>query len=267
MGEVSRAGRSPLGREVAVVLPATARRGSPGDSSRKHARPVNQSSGTSWPSTTSATRMDPLHIVRAIDGEIASAADRQSPDPRAPRAIEHMRPRLPGWPCRCPRSSHIYTSSTDLKPENVFVTKTGQAKILDFLARQLAGVATGGPRLPKRRTRRRARTPSYMSPSRSAARRPIIAPTFSSRRGLYEMLSGEHPVSLPHDAGHDERDSARRAASSPPHSRCRAQARARRSSLPQKEPAARFQSARDPAFRARRGSFPSGAFASAARCP
>ena len=98
----------------------------------------------------------------------------------------------------------------DIKPANIFITKRGQAKVLDFGLAKLSAVATGNeagdtsPAMPRLTLSVRGEalgTIGYMSPEQARAE-PLDARSdlFSFGVVLYEMLTGRQAFSGPSTA-------------------------------------------------------------------
>ncbi len=86
---------------------------------------------------------------------------------------------------------------SDIKPENVMLTESGQVKLLDFgVARRLAagGASDGASTLTLSTSGPVGGTPSYMAPEVLLGTLPDFrADIFSLGVVLYEMLGGRHP--------------------------------------------------------------------------
>jgi Tol biopolymer transport system component/tRNA A-37 threonylcarbamoyl transferase component Bud32 len=265
MGEVYRAQDDRLGREVAVkVLPAAFARDE--DRLRRFQQEARAAGQLNHPNIMAVYDVgdqdgSPYIVCELLDGETLRRRIDSRPIP-ARRAIEYATQIAHGL-----AAAHDQAIiHRDLKPENVFVTKTGQVKILDFGLAKLAGVATGDAATIAEATQPGVvlGTPSYMSPEQvRGAPADHRSDIFSLGAVLYEMLSGEHPFrrpTTPDTMSAILRDEPREFAAAlavPP-----VLERVVRHCL-EKEPAARFQSARDLAFALDAPS--SGAFAAAAK--
>ena len=133
-------------------------------------------------------------VSELLEGE--SLRDRLGGGPLSPqKAIEYARQIIAGLAAAHDKG----VVHRDLKPDNIFVTKDGRVKILDFglakLAEPVLGeVGVDSPTTPITNDRQVIGTFAYMSPEQLQAH-PIDARSdlFSFGVLLYEMLSGRSP--------------------------------------------------------------------------
>ena len=251
MGEVYRARDDRLGRDVAVkILPAAFSH----DEERfrrfqQEARAAGQLNHPNIMTVYDVGEHDgsPYLVCELLDGE--TLRERLEGRPLAARKVVEYAAQIAHGLAAAHDRGIVHR---DLKPENVFVTKTGHVKILDFgLAKLVPGFPAGEAGVTGEATQAGVvlGTPSYMAPEQArGAPADHRSDIFSLGAILYEMLSGLHPFrrgtvadtmsAILRDEPHElPADLAVPAALD----------RVVRHCL-EKEPAARFQSARDLAF-------------------
>ena len=161
----------------------------------------------------------PFIAMELLEGE--TLRDRLGPG--AAQARRAARPRRSRSPTRSRPRTRAGIVHRDIKPANIFVTKRGQAKILDFgLAKQTSdrGGSSGGNTAPAHGDGRGAPdeprhgigTVAYMSPEQARGE-PLDARTdvFSFGAVLYEMATGRQPFAGQHVGRHLRRDPEPRA--------------------------------------------------------
>ncbi len=249
MGEVYRARDDRLGREVAVkILPAAFSRDE--ERLRRFQLEARAAGKLNHPNVVAVYDVgehegSPYLVCELLDGD--TLRRRLDPHPMAPRrAIDYATQMAHGLAAAHEKG----IVHRDLKPENVFVTKDGLVKILDFgLAKLTADPVETAATVEGTQAGVVLGTPSYMSPEQArglpADQRSDI---FSLGAILYEMLSGRHPFRRSAMADtmsailRDDPAELSDTIGVPP-----GLDRIVRHCL-QKEPVARFQSARDLAF-------------------
>ena len=251
MGEVYRARDDRLARDVAVkILPAAFSHDD--DRLRRFQQEARAAGQLSHPNIMAVYDVgehdgSPYLVCELLEGDTLRRRIDGHPVP-ARKAIEYATQIAHGLAAAHERG----IVHRDLKPENLFVTKEGLVKILDFgLAKLTMDVPPGDPTAAVEVTQAGVvlGTPSYMSPEQvrgsPADQRSDI---FSLGAILYELLSGRHPFRRGSTADttsailRDEPLEFSEALGVPA-----SLDRTVRHCL-EKEPAARFQSARDLAF-------------------
>ncbi|SET73043.1 Adenylate and Guanylate cyclase catalytic domain-containing protein [Stigmatella erecta] len=147
---------------------------------------VAEWTGESWESKV------PFLIMECLSGEPLSALMSREPLPLR-RCIGILREVAAGLAHA--HAHHIV--HRDLKPGNVFITQTGQVKLLDFgLAYLTAAVFPSAPHLPA------AGTPAYMAPEQwRGQEQDARADIWAAGIMFFEMLTGELPCPEPSLAG------------------------------------------------------------------
>ena len=218
MGEVYRARDLRLGREVAVkVLPGNA--AADPDRLQRFAQEARATAALNHPNILAVYDIgaegDLQFVVsELLEGETLRAALERGALPLR-KAVE-----LGAQVARGLAAAHErHIVHRDLKPDNIFITREGRAKILDFgLARILHAAEPADQTMTAGATA--GTTPGmvlgtmgYMSPEQvrglTADHRSDI---FSFGAVLYEMFVGQARVPRSHRRGHDERHSVGRSA-------------------------------------------------------
>jgi TolB-like protein/Tfp pilus assembly protein PilF len=203
MGEVWRARDPRLGREVAIkVLPATFSQDA--DRLQRFQREARSASALNHPSIVTVYDVGregdvPYVVLELLEGETLRARLASGPVPPR-RALEYAASLAQGLGAAHEKG----IVHRDLKPENIFLTRDGRAKILDFgLARVLAdplpgAVATAAPTEAGTTPGVVLGTVGYMAPEQlrgePADQRSDL---FAFGAVLYEMLSGKRAFSGP----------------------------------------------------------------------
>jgi len=92
---------------------------------------------------------------------------------------------------------HNLVVHRDLKPSNIFVSPSGEVKLLDFGIAKLLSPNLGGPEMPVTRHRDRALTPEYTSPEQVRGEGiTTAADVYSLGIVLYQLLTGYRPYSV-----------------------------------------------------------------------
>ena len=194
MGEVYRARDDRIGREVALkILPAAYSQDE--DRLRRFQQEVRAVGKLNHPNVIAVYDVgdyegSPYLVCELLDGETLRQRIEPHPLP-VRRAIEYATQIAHGLAAAHEKG----IVHRDLKPENVFVTKDGLVKILDFgLAKLTTDPIESAATVEGTRTGVVLGTPSYMAPEQArglpADQRSDI---FSLGAILYEMLSGRHP--------------------------------------------------------------------------
>jgi serine/threonine-protein kinase len=100
--------------------------------------------------------------------------------------------------CRAVNSAHQnLVIHRDIKPGNILVTASGQAKLLDFGIAKLLNSSMGGIDVPLTRTAFRVMTPDYASPEQVRGE-PLTTGSDVYALGvvLYELLAGQRPYQI-----------------------------------------------------------------------
>ncbi len=134
----------------------------------------------------------PYLVMEYVDGlPITTYCDRHELDIAA-------RLRLFVDVCRAVNSAHQnLVIHRDIKPGNILVTATGQAKLLDFGIAKLLNSSIGGVAFPHTRTTFRVMTPEYASPEQVRGD-PLTTGSDVYALGvvLYELLAGRRPYEI-----------------------------------------------------------------------
>jgi serine/threonine protein kinase len=251
MGDVYRARDARLGRDVAVkILPAAFSQNP--DRLRRFQQEVRAAGQLNHPNIVAVYDVgahdgSPYLVSELLEGETLQDRIAGRPLP-ARRAIEYGSQIAHGL-AAAHENGIVHR---DLKPANVFVTQEGRVKILDFgLAKLTRGELPADESVTVEGTEVGVvlGTPSYMSPEQATGRpSDHRSDIFSLGSILYEILTGQPPFrrnTTTETMGaiqHDEPPEFPDALSIPP-----ALDRVVRHCL-EKQPSARFQSARDLAF-------------------
>ncbi|WP_257460396.1 protein kinase domain-containing protein [Archangium lipolyticum] len=197
MGQVFRAWDSQLRREVALkfLLPRA-----PSDDEEQlisllrqearavaqlaHANIVRLFDASEWRQAAWEPRV-PFLVMECLEGESLSAVLRREQRLEPRRALEL----LAGIAAGLAHAHEHHVIHRDLKPGNVFVTRQGEVKLLDFgLAWLLAERDTPGLELPN------AGTPPYMAPEQwRGGQQDERTDLWAAGIVLYEMLTGAPP--------------------------------------------------------------------------
>ena len=163
-------------------------------SSRRREPPGSSITRTSSRCTTSATPTDTPYLVsELLEGE--SLRERLQRGPLgAERVVDFARRPLVGSPSHMARAS----STAILKPDNLFITRDGRVKILDFgIAKLVQSEGQGLDQFatgPGTAMGTVVGTVAYMSPEQVAGRAiDQRSDLFSFGVVLYEMLTGRRP--------------------------------------------------------------------------
>jgi len=197
MGEVYRARDPRLGREVAIkILPA----GSAGDSEsmRRFEQEARATAALNHPNILAVFDIgsqdnSPYIVSELLEGETLRARLISGPLP-ARKAVDYALQIARGLSAAHDRG----ILHRDLKPENIFITRDGHVKILDFGLAKLTMPEAGTPGLSAEATLDSATgrgvllgTLAYMSPEQCrGAAVDARSDLFSFGAVLYEMLSG-----------------------------------------------------------------------------
>ncbi|QRN93438.1 protein kinase [Archangium violaceum] len=136
----------------------------------------------------SATRGEPpvpFLVMECLEGAPLSVVLKRERRLEVPRALEIM----DGIAAGLAHAHERGIVHRDLKPGNVFLTRQGGVKLLDFgLSHLMAGSGTDSPHLP------RAGTPGYMAPEQwRGEAQDSRTDLWAAGVVLYEMLTGELP--------------------------------------------------------------------------
>ncbi|WP_257447245.1 protein kinase domain-containing protein [Archangium lipolyticum] len=136
----------------------------------------------------SATRGEPrvpFLVMECLEGESLAAVLKRERRLEVRRALEIM----DGIAAGLAHAHERGIVHRDLKPGNVFLTRQGGVKLLDFgLSHLIAGNGTGSPHLP------RAGTPGYMAPEQwRGGTQDARTDLWAAGVMLYEVLTGELP--------------------------------------------------------------------------
>jgi non-specific serine/threonine protein kinase len=201
MGEVYRARDARLGREVAVkVLPAAL--ADEPERLRRFATEARAAAAVSHPNVLAVYDVEtgdtPYLVFELLEGETLRASLSDGPLPPG-RAVEIAAQVARGLAAAHDRG----IVHRDLKPDNVFLTRDGQVKILDFgLARVLEPPSgpelTAAPTLDRTAAGTILGTSGYMSPEqvRGLPAEPR-SDLFALGILLYEMLTGQRAFARP----------------------------------------------------------------------